>query len=144
MTQPPDPTALTSRPSADVVLFRRDDLAALATCSRLRARSSQWTVPAIVGSGFLTFFGLIAVQEIGGIAAVTTPICIGAAVAVSTLVTVRASRAERARRAEYSFSCPGCGLDIVSPTPFTEDSPRAELVIATGCCPGCGMRIVAD
>jgi hypothetical protein len=144
MSEDPEVHAVVPRQPADVVQFRRDDLAALAASSRIRARPSSWQGAAVPASGLATFAALIGLQELGGIAALSTPLCIGAGVAVCAVAAGKAWRAERARRAAYAFSCPACGLEIVSATPGADDGTRAELVVASGCCPGCGARIVAD
>ena len=139
-----DSSALVARDSAELVRLRRDDVAALAAGSRIRARSSQFVGAVPPASGLLTFFALIGLQEVGGIVALTTPLCIAGGVAMFAAVTARLWRAERARRAAYSLACPNCGLQIVSGQPFDDDSQRSALVVASGCCPGCGVRIVAD
>ena len=144
MSEAPEEHALAPRQSVDIVQLRRDDLAALAVSSQTRARSTPWLGALIPASGLATFAALIGLQEIGGIAALSTPVCIGAGVATCAVAAVRAWRAERTRRADYAFACPACGLDIISAKPWVEDGPRAELVIASGCRPGCGARIVAD
>ena len=140
----PDSKALIPRDTAELVRLRRDDVAALAASSRIRARSSEWQGAVPPASGLLTFGALIGLQEFGSIAALSTPLCIAAGVAVCVGVAARNWRGERARRAAYALACPNCGLEIVSRTPFDDDSQRAALVVASGCCPGCGARIVAD
>jgi hypothetical protein len=143
MTFPRESDALVPREASEIVRFRRDDLAALSAMS-LQSRGSGWRSIVPVASGGLTFFTLIGLQEGLGWSTITTPLCVGAAVAVCAIATLWLWRTERARRAAYVFDCPQCGLSIVSGAPGTDDGPRASLVIATGCCPGCGARIVAD
>ena len=132
------------RRAADIVQLRRDDLAALAVSSQTRARSTPWLGALIPASGLATFAALIGLQEIGGIAALSD----------SRLYWCWCRHLCRRRRSRVASrtDAPGglclrvsaCGLDIISPKPWVEDGPRAELVIASGCCPGCGARIVAD
>lgn len=143
MTLPGEPDRLVRREAADVVVFRRDDLAALSARS-LQSRGSAWRSTVPVVGGMLTFFGLIGLQEGLGWSVITTPLSLVAGVAVCAVTAVTLWRAERTRRASFVFDCSACGLPIVSGVPGAEDGPRAALVIATGCCPGCGVRIVAD
>ena len=143
MTLPSEPDKLVQLKAADVIVFRRDDLAALSARS-LQSRGSTWRGALPVFGGMLTFFGLIGLQEGFGWSVITTPLSLMAGVAVCAVSATALWRAERTRRAPFVFDCSACGLPIVSGAPGVEDGPHAELVIATGCCPGCGLRIVAD
>ena len=143
MTLPSKPSSVVKREASDIVMFRRDDLAALAVSSQ-HARPNAWRSAVPPASGILTFVALIGLHEGLGWAFLTTPLCIGVGTAMWAATTLKAWHTERTRRAEFAYDCPQCGLEIVSRVPGTEDGPRAALVIASGCCPGCGQRIVAD
>ena len=143
MTLPGEPDQLVRRETTDVVVFRRDDLAALSARSLQSRGSTRLSTLPVIG-GMLTFFGLIGLQEGLGWSVITTPLSLVAGVAVCAVSAVALWRAERTRRAPFVFDCPACGLPIVSGAPGVEDGPNAALVIATGCCPGCGVRIATE
>ena len=138
-----DLPAVPLRSSNDIVAFRRDDLAALA--SGRSSLASGAAVGAAIPAVGLTVFGvLVAVGELGHVAMLSGPLALLAGVAAALGLGVQQWRRERVRRAACAFACPACGASIISAAPWADDQARVETVIASGRCPGCGAVIVDD
>jgi predicted RNA-binding Zn-ribbon protein involved in translation (DUF1610 family) len=138
-----DLPAVPSRSSNDIVAFRRDDVAALASGRASLAPGAA--VGAAIPAVGLTVFGvLMAVGELGHVAILSAPIAVLAGAAAALGLGVQQWRRERERRAAYAFACPACGTSIISAAPWADDQVRVETVIASGRCPGCGAVIVDD
>ncbi len=141
---PPAVTTETQREDAaqdTLTRVSREDLSALAAAYKRAGRRAELVGGGGVLGGLAAGALLLLLRGSFGWPPGLDPVFFAAGWTVALTSALLAWRRQRKALAEYQFSCPACGVVMLTRRPWSSEVSRAELAASTGACPQCGARI---